>query len=84
MFFEETWLPYRKSTMYVHAKLKANCPQFKNIGDLPYLPDIIDLDHLSTKSNISNYVNIQDVKLIVNVFNVMHLHLYSLTKRKIN
>ena len=69
--------------MCVHPKLKANCPQFQNIGSLPYLTNMIDLDHLSTKSDISNYVDVQDVKLttIDNVFNVMLLNAYSLTKK---
>ena len=62
--------------------LKANCLQFQNIDSLHYLPDIIDLDYLSTKLDISNYVDVQDVKLtmIDNVFNVMHLNVCSLTK----
>ena len=82
MFFQETWIPYRQSTMCQHPTLKANCPQFQNIGSLPYLPDIIDLDHLPSKSDISNYVDVQDVKLtrIYNVFNVMHLYVHSLMK----
>ena len=68
--------------MCVYPKLKANCPQFHNICSLPYLPDIIDLDHLSAKSDISNYVDVQDVKLtrINNVFSVMHLNVCSLKK----
>ena len=69
--------------MCVHPKVKANSPQFQNIGSLPYLPDIIDLDHLSTKADISNYVDVQDVKptRIDNVFNVMHLNVHSSTKK---
>ena len=47
----------------VHPKLKVNSHQFKNISSLPYLPDIIDLDNLSTKSDISNYIDVQDVML---------------------
>ena len=69
--------------MCVYPKLKANCPQFQNIGSLPYLPDFIDLDHLSTKTDISNHVDVQDIKLtmIHNVFNVMHLNAHSLMKK---
>ena len=72
--------------MYVHPKLKANCPQFENMSSLPYLPDIINLDHLKTKSDISNYVDVQDVKLISthNVFNVLHMNVHSLTKKIVN
>ena len=44
--------------MCVHPKLKANCPQFQNIGSQPYLLGIIGLGHLSTKSDISNYVDV--------------------------
>ena len=76
-------LGYLQSTMCVNPKLKANFPQFQNIGILPYLLDIIDLDHLSTKPDISNYVDVQDVKMTRedNMFNVMHLNVHSLTKK---
>ena len=72
------WLHYRWNSMYVNAKLIANCPQFQTINS--YLPDIIDLYQLSTKSNISNY---KDVKLtrIDNMFNIMHLNVHSLPKK---
>ena len=72
--------------MCVHCKLKENCPQFQNICSLPYSPDIIDLDHLSTKSVINNYVDVHNAKLTRtdNVFNVMYLNVHSLTKRLIN
>ena len=66
----------------MQPKLKANFPQFQNISNLPYLPDIIVLDHISTKSGISNYVDVQDVKLtmIDNVLYVIHLNVCSLPK----
>ena len=68
--------------MCVHLKLKASCAQFQNISSLPYLPDVIDLSHLSTNSGISYHVDIQDIKLtmIDNIFIVVHLNVCSLTK----
>ena len=47
--------------MCEHPKLKANCPQLPEVSSLPYLPDLINLYHLTTKSDISNYVAIEDV-----------------------
>ena len=54
-----------------------------SIRSLLCLPDIIDLDQLSTKSDITNYVNVQDVKLtrIHTVFNIMYLNVHSLTRK---
>ena len=46
----------------VHPKLKGYCPKFQNINCLPYLPHIIDLDHLLAMSDISNYVDVHNIQ----------------------